>query len=147
MAELTLTVDVDAPVGVTWAAAIDWGRQGEWMLGTAVRPGASGGVGVGAGMEAITGAGRLGLLDTMTITVWEPPYRCEVMHTGRVIRGTGAFEVQARGEGARFVWSEWLELPLGLGQVGWLAARPLFAAGVQASLRRFARWAPGHPVS
>ena len=140
-ATLVLTVDVDAPVEQTWAGATDWSGQGEWMLGTSVRPTAQGGTGVGGGIEAFTGLGRLGFLDPMVITLWEPPHRCHVLHTGRVVRGTGAFEVQPRGSGSTFVWREDLELPLGLvGRLGWPVVRPLFAYGVRLSLKRFARW-------
>ena len=148
-ASLELTVDVDAPVEDTWAGATDWARQGEWMLGTKVRATTLDGQAVGGGIEAFTGVGRLGFLDTMDITVWDPPYRCHVLHTGRVVRGTGEFEVRDRGEGrSTFVWREGLVLPLGVvGRLGWPVVRPVFAAGVQASLRKFARWVEqGRPV-
>lgn len=139
---LELTVPVAAPAAATWAGAVDWDRQGTWMLGTRVRGTAQGGTGVGGGIEAFTGVGRLGFLDRMEITLWEPPRRCHVRHVGRLVRGTGAFEVQERGPGtSTFVWREDLELPLGaLGRLGWPLVRPLFAAGVRLSLRRFARW-------
>ena len=141
-ATLVLTVDVDAPVEQTWAGATDWAGQGEWMLGTRVWPTAQGGQGVGGGIEAFTGVGPLGVLDRMQITLWEPPRRCHVLHLGRVVRGTGAFEVEPLADGrSRFVWREDLELPLGvLGRLGWPLVRPAFALGVQLSLRRFARW-------
>ena len=140
--ELVLTVDVNASAEQTWEGVTDWSRQGEWMLGTRVRGTGQDGVGVGGGIEAFTGVKRLGFLDTMQITVWEPPYRCEVLHTGRVVRGTGVFEVRERGEGrSTFVWSEVLDLPLGLvGRAGWPLIRPLFARAVQISLNRFGRW-------
>lgn len=140
-ATLVLRTDVDAPVEQTWAAAVDWAGQGEWMLGTTVRPTALGGQGVGGRMEAFTGFGRVGFLDSMQITLWEPPHRCHVVHTGRVVRGTGAFEVEPRGDGrSTFVWREDLDLPLGLlGRLGWPLVRPVFAYGVRLSLRRFAR--------
>jgi hypothetical protein len=139
---LELTVDVAAPVARTWAGAVDWAGQGDWMLGTRVRGTAQDGRGVGGGVEAFTGLGRLGFRDTMEITLWEPPYRCHVRHTGRVVRGTGAFEVRDRGAGrSTFVWREDLDLPLGaLGRLGWPLLRPLFVAGLRVSLRRFARW-------
>lgn len=143
MAEVVLSVEVEAPAGVVWDAVTDWAHQGEWMLGTTVRPTVADGRGVGGGIEAFTGAaGRLGFLDIMVVTAWDPPRRCEVRHTGRVVRGAAAFEVEALGEHrSRFVWSEWLDLPLGLlGQVGFLAVRPMMAGGVQLSLARFARW-------
>lgn len=141
-ATLVLRVDVDAPVEQTWAGATDWAGQGEWMLGTQVRPTRQGGQGVGGRIEAFTGVGRGGFLDPMEITLWEPPHRCHVLHTGRLVRGTGAFEVEPRGDGqSRFVWREDLELPLGpLGRLGWRLGKPLLALGVRLSLRRFARW-------
>jgi hypothetical protein len=139
--ELVLTVPVRASVERTWAAVTCWERQGEWMLGTRVRGTAQGGQGVGGGIEAFTGTGRIGFLDTMEITVWEPPYRCEVLHTGRVVKGTGVFAVRAVGDASEFVWSEVLELPLGVvGRLGWPLVRPAFAAGVKHSLTKFARW-------
>lgn len=148
-ATLVLTVDVDAPVEQTWAGATDWAGQGEWMLGTRVRPTRQDGQGVGGAIEAFTGIGPVGFLDTMDITLWDPPHRCHVLHTGRLVRGTGAFEVEPRGEGrSRFVWREDLELPLGVvGRIGWPLVKPFFAFGVQLSLKRFARWVEaGRPV-
>jgi uncharacterized protein YndB with AHSA1/START domain len=144
MTHLVLEVDVDAPAEQVWEAAVDWDRQGEWMLGTRVRGTAQQGRGVGGGIEAFTGVGRIGFLDTMEITAWEPPYRCAVLHTGRVVRGTGLFEVvDLSGGRSRFVWSEDLVLPLGaVGRAGWPLVRPLFVAGVRRSLRRFAAWVP-----
>lgn len=135
---LQLHVDVDAPAERTWAAAVDWDQQGAWMLGTTVRGTAQGGRGVGGGIEAIT----FGVKDTMTITRWEPPRVCDVVHTGRVVRGTGRFSVEDRGGGtSRFFWREDLDLPLGwLGRIGWVLVQPLFRYGVQLSLKRFAAW-------
>jgi hypothetical protein len=84
----------------------------------------------------------------MLITAWEHPRRVDVRHTGRVVRGTGTFEVRPRGErGSTFVWTEGLDLPLGaLGRAGWPLVRPVMAAGVRFSLRRFAAYAAAHPA-
>ncbi len=91
----------------------------------------------------------------MVITLWEPPRRCEVLHTGRVVQGTGVFEVlELPGDRARLVWSEQLVLPLGVvGRLGFPVVAPAFKAGVAASLKKLARaveaehaagdWAPG----
>ena len=141
---ILIDVLVDAPAAAVWAAVVDWDRQSEWMLGTTVRSTTNGGVGVGGGIEARTGLGagnRRGFLDTMVITEWEPPHRCAVLHTGKVVRGTGLFEVFALPGGrSRFVWSEELELPLGrLGRAGWPLVKPAFVAGVRASLNKLAR--------
>src|SRR3954470_4834293 len=140
MPVLALSVDVDAPAELTWAAAVDWARQGEWMLGTRVTPTVNDGQGVGGRLEAFTGIGPVGFLDPMEIALWQPPRACHVVHTGRVVRGTGAFEVEPRGDArSRFYWREDLHLPLGVvGRIGWLLVRPLFWYGVRLSLRRFA---------
>jgi hypothetical protein len=67
-----------------------------------------------------------------------------VLHTGRVVRGTAAFETEELPGGrTRFLWTEWLVLPFGLlGEVAFALVRPVFVAGIRVSLRRFARWAP-----
>ena len=133
-------VIVAAPPEVVFAALTDWPTQGRWMLGTRVwaegEP-----TGVGAQLRAFTGVGRVGFLDTMEITEWEPPRLIRVLHTGRVVRGPGIFEVLALPGGrSRFVWREELDLPLGrLGRAGFVLVGPVFAAGVERSLRRFAR--------
>jgi hypothetical protein len=133
-------IDVDAPVEVVWATAVDWARQDSWMLATSVRPVTQAGRGVGARLEAATGVGPLRFVDTMTVDVWQPPSICRVRHTGRVVRGTGTFSVRAQQRGARFVWREDLELPLGaLGHVGWLVLRPPVVAAMRTSLARFRR--------
>jgi carbon monoxide dehydrogenase subunit G len=150
--ELVEQVDVDAPPEQVWAALVDWDRQGEWMLLTDVHTVDGDGQGVGGRLAAVTGlrlpggllrGRRLGVLDTMLITDWEFPRRVDVRHTGRVVRGTGSFEVRPRGNGgSTFVWTEGLDLPLGvLGRAGWPLVRPLMAAGVRFSLRRFAGFA------
>jgi uncharacterized protein YndB with AHSA1/START domain len=153
--ELVETVDVAAPPEQVWAALVDWDRQGEWMLLTDVRaegeevPGAQG---LGGRIAARTGVPlpggrRLGVLDRMLITGWDAPRRVDVRHLGRVVRGTGTFEVRPRADGAStFVWTESLDLPLGrLGQLGWPLVRPAMVAGVRLSLKRFAAYAAGHP--
>ncbi|MCW2633481.1 MAG: Polyketide cyclase, partial [Pseudonocardia sp.] len=111
---MNVTVDVDAPPEQVWRAAMDWERQGEWILATQVRVVDGDGESVGSKVEAVTGIGGLGVSDTFEIVEWEPPQRCVVRHTGRVVRGTGTFEVRPRGTSAStFVWTEHLDLPLG----------------------------------
>lgn len=138
-------MDVAAPAEAVFAAVVDWPSQGAWMLGTSVRATASGadgvmGEGVGAELAAFTGVGRLGFLDTMRITRWEHPHRVDVVHTGKVVRGTGTMLVEPlSATSSRFVWSEDIELPLGaLGRLGWRVVGPLFGRGIVVSLRRFA---------
>ena len=141
-ATLTLRVDVDAPPEQVFAAATDWEGQGEWMLGTRVWPTRFRGRGVGGRTTAITKIGPLRILDPMEITGWDPPRSCTVLHTGNLVRGPGAMQVEPRPDGGSvFVWSEELELPFGvLGRLGWPLVKPLASTGMQWSLRRFARW-------
>lgn len=141
MEHLELSVIIDAPQEVVFAAMADWEAQGQWMLGTEVRTTGVGGVGVGATFEAFTGVGPAGFLDTMVITEWDPPRRVVVEHTGRVVRGLGIMEVLALPDGrSRFVWGEQIIPPLGaLGRLGWPLVRPAFALGVKRSLDAFAR--------
>jgi hypothetical protein len=148
MAEIVASVDIAAPADVVWAAITDWDRQGEWMLGTSVRATALNGRGVGGALEGRTALGPVGFTDTMTITRWDPPVRCEVVHHGWLVSGSAVFEVVPLDVGhARFLWVEWLRPPLGLlGTVGLLLTKPLALLGLRLSLRRLARWAPEHPV-
>ena len=57
----------------------DWDVHDRWMLLTR----AEGGRAEGETISAFTGVGPVGFLDTMMITVWEPPPRAVVRHTGR----------------------------------------------------------------
>lgn len=145
MAELVVAVEVRAPADKAWAQLTDWPAHGEWMLLTTVEPTTRETEGVGAGIVGITGIGSLAFRDTMTITSWEPPpsdpARCAVAHTGKLVRGAGALEIEQLGAGrSRIVWSEWVQLPFGLlGELGWIVVRPLAALFLRVSLRRLAK--------
>ena len=141
MAHLALDIAIAASADQVFAAVVDWPAQSQWMLGTRVWvPAGATGVGVGGRIEAFTGLGALGFLDTMEITRWDAPHRVDVLHTGRIVKGTGVMLVEAQGTNrALFRWAEDLELPLGaLGRVGWVLVRPAFRYGVLRSLRAFA---------
>ncbi len=141
--EITSRVVVPVPPETVWREAVDWPRQGRWMLGTHV----DGGHGLGAKVSARTGAGPVGFTDTMVITHWDPPHKCVMQHTGRVVRGTGVLEVAPDGDGCEFRWTEQLQLPLAAaGRLGWWVVRPIAQWGMDLSLRRFARLvSPGDP--
>lgn len=138
MPELRVTVDVAVPAQRAWAAIADWESQGAWMVATRVRGTASA---VGEKLEGWTGLGPVGFLDTMTISEWDPPRSCTVAHTGHVVRGSGGFEVAARGADAcRVTWWEKVDLPLGaLGRIGWLAIGPTTRLFFKVSLGRLKR--------
>ena len=141
-ASLVLTVDVDAPVEQTWEGATDWAGQGQWMLGTTVWPTAQGGQGVGGGIEAFTGVGRLGFLDRMrsrsgsrpgaaTCGTWAGS--CAAPAPSRSSRAARAGRASS---GAR---TSTCRSACSAGWAGRWSGR-FFAYGVQRSLRRFARW-------
>ena len=133
---ITSRVLVPADPERVWHLAMDWSRQREWMWGTQVR----GGTGAGAEVVARTGIGPAGFADTMVITEWDPPRRCVVRHTGRIVRGLGIFEVAGRGAQTEFRWTEQLQLPWPLsGRLGRWTIAPVARLGLDASMRRFAR--------
>jgi hypothetical protein len=78
-------------------------------------------------------------LDTMEITNWHPPYECDVLHIGRIIRGTGSFELvsnkKRKKDGTIFNWSEEIIAPA----IFVAILKPFILLGVRISLRRFAR--------
>ncbi len=100
-------IEVQAPPDTVFAAATDWNRQGEWMLGTTVRIRRGDGQSVGSELEAVTGIAGIGVADHMRITEWDAPSRCEMRHLGKVVRGIGIFVVRPQGrDTASFEWIE-----------------------------------------
>ncbi len=141
MPELRVRTDVAAPARRVWDVMAHWDSHADWMIGTSVQ---AFGAGRGARLVARTGVGPVGFLDQMVITDWDPPRRCAVEHTGRLVRGTGGFEVTALdGERARVIWWERLEPPVlvpgWLFRLGWPLVRPVARLGLRYSLRRLAR--------
>jgi hypothetical protein len=127
-----------------WSFVADWESQGDWMLQTKVWVTSTIREGVGTSIEAFTGPlykfypkfSKLGLLDLMTVTKWNPPHSCDVQHTGAIIKGTGTFElVEIEPNETRFNWSETVIFPKSL---LFLAIPLLWAVkiGVIISLRR-----------
>ncbi|MGP4019228.1 SRPBCC family protein [Saccharopolyspora sp. 5N708] len=135
--ELRFSVPIEAAPEVVWAAATDWARQGEWMLGTDVQVlGGSGGP--GTRLLAVTGYRGFGVVDRMEIVGWRPPQSCRVRHCGDLLVGDGGFDVVRCGNAAStFVWWERLALPTG-GVLVWPVVRPAFAWGMRRSLSAFA---------
>jgi hypothetical protein len=146
LSHLELNIKIDRPVKSVWDCLVDWKSQGDWMLQTKVwseldqdRTIKNG---KGVLIFAFTGLLpnlypklRLGILDTMEIAKFKPPVLCEVVHIGRIIRGTGKFELKKSKNGTIFNWQEDLvAYPVFL-----LIMKPLLLIGVWLSLRRFAR--------
>jgi Polyketide cyclase / dehydrase and lipid transport len=131
---------VSVPAERLWERLVDWPSQGEWIPLTRVRTVAGSGRSVGGRIEAHTGVGPIGFDDPMVITRWEPPFSCEVLHTGRVVRGEAGFDVVAIDPSrSRVEWWESLEIPFGrAGGLGWRLTAPLWEAVLRRALDRFA---------
>jgi hypothetical protein len=144
--QLALTVEIKQPAKVVWKYLVDWCGQSDWMLQTKVwseldqdRTVKNG---KGVLIFAFTGLFpnfypklKVGVLDTMEVTRWQPPNICEVVHIGRVIRGTGKFELREKKNTTTFYWSEEIIAPAILLAI----LKPFILVGVRISLRRFAR--------
>jgi len=141
---IAISTLINAPAEKVWASIADWESQGEWMLQTTVTRTSEISEGVGVKIEAFTGPlyrlyprfKFLGLLDLMEVTTWEPPHRCDVIHYGKVLKGSGTFEVVALDSGhTTFHWSEEVIAPWLL----FIVVKPFLWLGVKISLARFAR--------
>lgn len=141
---LAITVHCAAPIEKVWAEIENWSGQGTWMLSTTVWLTSDQRTGVGTTIAAFTGPfhkrypafSTFGLLDTMKVTVWEPPTRCEVVHTGAPLKGTGIFLLEAESSNScLFHWSETIEIHRAL----FLLGAPFIWLGVKISLWRFSR--------
>lgn len=132
---LAVAVPTQLPAERLFQVLTDWPRHPEWMFMTTARVVAGDGHGVGSELAAFTGLGRLGFVDTMVITRWEPPTAVAVRHTGLLVRGTGVFRIA----GGRLIWAEELSLPLGS------LVRPVARAFMRWSLLRLVRLAASHP--
>jgi hypothetical protein len=138
-------IAVPAPAAEVWDYVTDWPRQREWVPFTRVEVADAPSDAIGGRIRAWTGIGRIGFWDPMTITRFDRSAdgggRCEVLHTGSVVRGEGEFTVVAEGpDRCRFVWAEVVPLPFGrVGAAGWRIVRPLIERGLDRGLRRLVR--------
>ena len=131
-----MSLVIKAPIEKVWAALADWESQGDWMLQTRVDVTSEIREGVGTTIAAFTGIGKLGVMDHMVVTSWQPPHICDVLHTGKIIKGTGRFELVAiDADTTRFNWSEEI---LAL-RVVFLLIAPGLYAGVRISLAKLGR--------
>lgn len=146
---ISLSIVFDAPLDQAWSEIVDWQSQGNWMLQTKVwaPPAPSP---IEQEIFAFTGPlyrwhprfKKIGILDHMRVSYWNPPFQCDVLHIGSVIQGTGTFSLKAISESkTRFDWSETIEAPRFIFQL----IRPFFTLGVWISLQRLARILKNQP--
>jgi hypothetical protein len=138
---LRITINLPCSQDRAWAAIADWESQGNWMLQTKVWVTSQVREGVGTSISAFTGPlfkfypkfSRLGLLDTMVVTNWQPPAICDVVHTGKILKGTGSFVLSPiNSTSTKFDWSETIECS----RIMFLAIAPFLWVGVRISLAR-----------
>lgn len=141
---LSISLTIPAPVDLVWKKIADWQSQGEWMLQTKVWVTSQETEGIGTSIAAFTGPlhriyprfGFLGLLDLMIVTKWQPPHRCDVEHVGKILKGTGTFQLtEMNASTTCFDWSETIQAP----KVIFALLAPFLYVGVRISLARFAR--------
>ncbi len=138
---LRITINLPCSQERAWAAIADWESQGNWMLQTKVWVTSQIREGAGTSISAFTGPlykfypkfSSLGLLDTMVVTKWQPPEICDVVHTGRILKGTGSFVLSPiNSTSTKFNWSETIECS----HLKFLAIAPFLWVGVRISLAR-----------
>ena len=123
-----MSLIIKAPIEKVWAALADWESQGDWMLQTKVEVTSQIREGIGTTISAFTGVGKFGVMDHMIVTSWQPPHICDVLHTGKIIKGTGRFQLVAvDSKTTRFDWSEEIVAP----RVIFLLIAPGLYAGVR----------------
>lgn len=133
---IAMSLVIAAPIEKVWASLADWESQGDWMLQTTVDVTSEIREGVGTTIAAFTGIGKLGVMDHMQVTRWEPPFICDVLHTGKIIKGTGRFQLTATDvQTTRFDWSEEILAPRAV----FLLIAPGLYAGVRISLMNLSR--------
>ena len=141
---LAISLVIDAPRDQVWERIADWSSQGDWMLQTKVWVTSPQSEGVGTSIAAFTGPlyklypkfKSFGLLDLMTVTLWDAPSRCDVEHHGKILKGSGTFQLTNLGsDKTRFNWSETILAPKAL----FILVAPFLYIGVRISLKRFSR--------
>ena len=133
---IAISLKIKAPIQKVWDSLAQWEKQGEWMLQTKVWVTSEITEGVGTHISAFTGVKKIGILDTMLVTTWQPPHTCDVVHTGKIIKGGGRFHLREVGaETTIFDWSEEVIAPRLLFLLIW----PALYIGVRISLARFSR--------
>lgn len=131
-----------APRATVWRVLTDWERQSEWMVDAiAVEVLTPHRRGEGVTIRCPTRLLGATVDDVMRVTGWRDEEYLEVTHLGRIITGTGAFELADIPGGTRITWWEDIDPPLG--EVGvWGArtfVRPVVERVFRRSLRNLAR--------
>lgn len=142
--QINIRIKIAAPIEKVWAAIADWESQGDWMLQTRVWVTSEIRSGVGTSISALTGplvksGFKYGLLDKMVVTNWQPPFLCEVDHVGKVIKGSGTFQLTDNSNDEEVTTTfDWSETIIASRAIFLLIYLPTYL-GVRISLLRFRR--------
>jgi carbon monoxide dehydrogenase subunit G len=143
MARIEASTHIEADPARVWEVLTDWESQPRWMADArvvTVRSDHRRGPGVVLRCMTNVAVGVV-VADDMVITEWEEGRLVGVRHTGRLIRGVGAFELHPTAWGTRFLWWEEVDPPFGgLGEMlTTLAVAPAVARLFRSSLAALKR--------
>jgi hypothetical protein len=117
MAQISVSVEIDATVDQVWQVVEPVERHVDWMLdAVAIRFQGEQTRGVGTRFLCDTKVGPIKLVDHMEITEWQPGRSMGVRHTG-LVTGSGTFTLTGidLDRRTRFTWTEELTFPWWLG--------------------------------
>lgn len=136
MARIEASTHIEAPPERVWEVLVDWETQPRWM--------------VDARSVEVTSANRAGpdvtlrcrtnilagvvVTDPMVVTEWDEPRVLGVRHTGTVVRGVGAFELEPTPHGTALIW--WEEAGVPFSAVGEFVADLVVVPWVERIFRR-----------
>lgn len=134
-----LEMPVAVQHGDLWTALVDWASHGDWIPATRSHI-VSGDGGLGTEFVAVSGFGKLALVDRMRVIAFDAANgAAEVEKLGPVLRGTAGFTITDRPGGCMLEWHESVVVPLLPGFLEPLAAalgKALFRLALQRLLRR-----------
>jgi carbon monoxide dehydrogenase subunit G len=135
VARIEATTHIEAPVAHVWEVLLDWEGQSAWMVDArSVEVTSEQREGPGVSLVVATDILGMVVMDGMETTEWETERLVGVRHTGWLIRGVGAFELEPTPHGTHFTW--WEEVDPPLGPVGEMGATLLVAPVVRRVFRR-----------
>ena len=120
---LDVPMDIAAPREVVWDVLVRWEDQSDWMKDAkSVEVVSDHREGEGVTIHVPTNLMGFTTLDVMEVTEWVEHERLAVEHLGRIITGTGVFELDDHPDEPglmRLHWREHVDPPLGaLGEWG-----------------------------
>lgn len=125
---VSVDTHIEAPAERVWQVLVDWDLQPRWMVDArTVEVIGDRREGVGTQLRCPTElVFGLVVTDHLEVVEWEPPRLLGVRHTGPVIHGVAAFELEPTPHGTHLRWWEEIDPPLGpVGALGGMLVEPL----------------------